>query len=119
MTPLVVDPTALDSAGIQVVTAGEGLGSVISTLTAALSGCAGMAGDDPVGAALGHSYDGSAPKLVEAMAATRNGLCCLGDGVRMSAHNYSLAEAQSNISGQGDPLPARGCWKIRHYENRR
>jgi hypothetical protein len=104
MAPLAVDPAALDSAGAEVVTAGEGLSSVISTLTAALSGCAGMAGDDPAGAALGHSYDSSASKLVEAMVATRNGLCGLGDGVRMSAHNYSLAEAQSNISGHGSPL---------------
>ncbi|HZC51502.1 MAG TPA: hypothetical protein VE441_03270, partial [Mycobacterium sp.] len=90
MAPLAVDTAALDSAGAEVVTAGEGLGSVISTLTSALSGCAGMAGDDPAGAALGRSYDSSASKLVEAMVATRNGLCSLGDGVRMSAHNYSL-----------------------------
>ncbi|HEY0226064.1 MAG TPA: NAD(+)--arginine ADP-ribosyltransferase, partial [Mycobacterium sp.] len=105
MAPLAVDPAALDSAGNQVVTTGEGLGSVISTLTAALSGCSGMAGDDPAGAALGHSYDSSAAQLVKAMVATRNGLCGLGYGVRMSAHNYSLAEAQSNISGHGSPLP--------------
>jgi putative adhesin Stv-like protein len=105
MAPLGVDPVALDSAGAEVVTAGEGLGSVISTLTTALSGCAEMAGDDPVGAALGHSYDSSAAKLFDAMAATRNGLCSLGDGVRMTAHNYSLAEAMSNISGHGSPLP--------------
>ncbi|OBI89739.1 hypothetical protein [Mycobacterium sp. 1245805.9] len=105
MAPLAVDPAALDSAGAEVVTAGEGLGSVISTLTAALSGCAGMAGDDPVGARLGHSYDGSAAKLIEAMVATRNGLCSLGDGVRMSAHNYSVAEAMSNVAGGGGPLP--------------
>ncbi|MEB3983659.1 NAD(+)--arginine ADP-ribosyltransferase [Mycobacterium sp. 663a-19] len=106
MAPLAVDPAALDGAGASVVTAGEGLGSVISTLTAALSGCSGMAGDDPAGAALGRSYDGSASKLVEAMVVTRNGLCSLGDGVRMSAHNYSLAEAQSDVSGHGNPLPA-------------
>ena len=105
MAPLACDPAALEHAGAEVVTAGEGLGSVISTLTAALSGCAGMAGDDPVGAALGHSYDRSATKLIEAMAATRNGLCSLGDGVRMSAHNYSLAEAMSNVGGGGGPLP--------------
>lgn len=106
MAPLAVDTAALDSAGAEVVTAGEGLGAVISTLTAALSGCAGMAGDDPAGAALGRSYDSSAAKLVQAMAVTRNGLCGLGYGVRMSAHNYSLAEAQSDISGHGSPLPA-------------
>ncbi|WP_293321053.1 NAD(+)--arginine ADP-ribosyltransferase [Mycobacterium sp.] len=105
MAPLAVDPAALDSAGAEVVTAGEGLGSVISTLTSALSGCAGMAGDDPVGTALGHSYDGSAAKLIDAMVATRNGLCSLGDGVRMSAHNYSVAEAMSNVAGGGGPLP--------------
>jgi hypothetical protein len=105
MAPLAVDPAALDGAGAEVVTAAEGLASVISTLMAALSGCAGMAGDDPAGAALGHSYDGSAAKLVEAMVSTRNGLCSLGNGVRMSAHNYSLAEAMSNVGGSAGTLP--------------
>lgn len=97
---------ALDGAGAEVVTAAEGMASVISTLTAALAGCAGMAGDDPAGAALGRSYDSSASKLVEAMATIRNGLCGLGIGVRLSAHNYALAEAMSNIGGTGGALPA-------------
>jgi hypothetical protein len=105
MAPLAVDPEALDGAGAAVVSAGESLGSVISTLTAALSGTAGMAGDDPAGGALGRSYDSSASKLLEAMAVTRNGLCSLGGGVRTSAYNYSVAEAMSNIAGHGDPLP--------------
>ena len=76
------------------------------TLTMALLGCAGMAGDDPAGARLGRSYDGSATKLIEAMAATRDGLCSLGTGLRMSAHNYSLAEANSDVGRQSNPLPA-------------
>ena len=105
MAPLAVDPAALDGTGSAVIAAGDGLRSVISTLTAALAGCSGMSGDDPAGAAFGRSYDTSASKLVEAMAVTRNGLVHLGDGVRMSAHNYSVAEAQSNISGHGEPLP--------------
>jgi hypothetical protein len=106
MSPLAVDPGALDRAGADVVVAGESLGSVVFTLTMALLGCAGMAGDDPAGTTLGGSYDGSAAKLVGAMVATRNGLCNLGAGVRMSAHNYSLAEARSDIGGQSNPLPA-------------
>lgn len=106
MAPLAVDPAALDGAGAAVVSAGESLGSVISALTAALAGCAGMAGDDPVGARLGRSYDLSASRLVEAMVTTRNGVCGLGDGVRVSAHNYSLAEALSDVSGRGAPLAA-------------
>ncbi len=99
MAPLAVDPEVLDSAGAAVISVGEGLGSTISTLTTALAGCQGMSGDDPAGAAFGRSYDNSASKLLEAMATTRNGLCRLGDGVRISAHNYSVAEAHSNISG--------------------
>ena len=106
MAPLAVDPQALDGAGATVVSAGEGLGSVVSTLTTALAGCNGMAGDDPAGAAFGRTYNRSASKLLEAMTTTRNGLCGLGDGVRMSAHNYSVAEAMSNVSGHGEPLPA-------------
>ncbi|KAA8957732.1 MAG: hypothetical protein F6Q13_16110 [Mycobacterium sp.] len=83
---------------------GADLGAAISSLTAALSGTAGMAGDDPAGATLGRSYDRSAGKLLEAMATTRNGLCRLGDGVRISAHNYSVAEAFSDISGRSAAL---------------
>jgi hypothetical protein len=101
---LVVDPVALDGAGSAVVSVGAGLGSVISTLSTALSGTTGMAGDDPAGAALGRSYDRSASRLLEAMATTRNGLCRLGDGVRASAHNYSVAEAFSDISGRSATL---------------
>lgn len=112
MAPLAVDPAALDSAGGAAVAAGAGLGAVISSLTAALAGCAGMAGDDPAGAVFGRSYDGSAAALVQAMSVARNGLCNLGDGVRMSAHNYSLAEAMSDVAGRAAPLPApppSGC----------
>ena len=105
MAPLAVDPDALDGAGSAVISVGEGLGSVISTLTTALTGCNGMAGDDPAGAAFGNSYNSAASKMLEAMSTTRNGLCRLGDGVRMSAHNYSTAEAMSNISEHGQPLP--------------
>jgi hypothetical protein len=105
MAPLAVDPEALDGAGAEVISVGDGLGSTVSTLTTALAGCHAMSGDDPAGAAFGHSYDNSASKLLEAMATTRNGLCRLGDGVRVSAHNYSIAEANSNISGHGHPLP--------------
>ncbi len=105
MAPVAVDPAALDGAGAAVVSAGEGAGAVISTLSAALSGCAGMAGDDPAGVAFGRSYDHSAAKLVQAMVTTRNGLCNLGAGVRMSAHNYSLAEAMSDVGRRAAPLP--------------
>jgi hypothetical protein len=105
MAPLAVDPQVLDGAGAAVISAGDGLGSVISTLTTALSGCDGMAGDDPAGAAFGRTYNKSASELARAMATTRNGLCRLGDGVRVSAHNYSAAEAMSNVSGRGQPLP--------------
>ena len=106
MAPLAVDPAVLDGAGTALISAGEGLGSVITTLTTSLSGCSGMAGDDPAGAAFGRTYNSSASKLLEAMATTRNGLCRLGDGVRGSAHNYSAAEASSNVSGHGQPLSA-------------
>ncbi len=67
-----------------------------------------MAGSDPAGTAFGRGYDNSAAKVLEAMAVTRNGLCSIGDGVRMSAHNYSMAEAMSDVSGRGEPLPVPG-----------
>lgn len=105
MAPLACDPTALDRAGATVLTTGVSLGSVISTLTTALADTAGMAGDDPVGVALGRAYDGAAAKVIEAMTGTRNGLASIGDGVRMSAHNYALAEAMSDVTGHAATLP--------------
>lgn len=105
MTTLAVDPAALDGAGAAVVAAGETLGSVTSTLTGALAGSAGMAGDDPAGEQFGRAYDETAATVLQAMAVTRNGLCNLGDGVRMTAHNYSLAEAMSDVAGRAAPLP--------------
>ncbi|MDM3976047.1 glycohydrolase toxin TNT-related protein [Mycobacterium marseillense] len=105
MAPLACDPTALDRAGATVVATGESLGSVISALTTALAGSAGMAGDDPVGATVGRAYNGAAAKVIEAMTSTRNGLCSIGDGVRMSAHNYAVAEAMSDVAGRAEGLP--------------
>ncbi len=105
MAPLACDPTALGRAGATVLATGVSLGSVISALTTALAGTAGMAGDDPVGAALGRAYDGAAAKVIDAMVSTRNGLCSIGDGVRMSAHNYALAEAMSDVAGRAGGLP--------------
>lgn len=105
MAPLACDPTALDGAGATVLGTGVSLGSAISTLTTALAGSAGMAGDDPVGAAVGRAYNGAAAKVIEAMTSTRNGLCSIGDGVRMSAHNYALAEAMSDVTGRAASLP--------------
>lgn len=105
MAPLACDPTALNRAGATVLTTGVSLGSVISTLTTALADTAGMAGDDPVGVALGRAYDGAAAKVIEAMTSTRNGLASIGDGVRMSAHNYALAEAMSDVTGHAATLP--------------
>lgn len=105
MAPLACDPTALDRAGATVVATGESLGSVISALTSALAGSSGMAGDDPVGATVGRAYNGAAAKVIEAMTSTRNGLCSIGDGVRMSAHNYAIAEAMSDVTGRAGGLP--------------
>jgi hypothetical protein len=79
---LACDPTALDRAGATAVATGVSLGSVISALTATLAGSAGMAGDDPVGAALGHSYDHAAAKVIDA-----------------------LAEAMSDVTGRATGLP--------------
>ena len=105
MPPLTVDPTALDGAGATLVDIGKDIGLTMSTLSGTLSGCTSMCGNDPVGAAIGQRYDSSAAAVVQAIAAARNGLVNLGDGVRVSAHNYSLADAQSDVSGRTQPLP--------------
>jgi hypothetical protein len=113
MAPLTVDPVALDGAGSSLVDVGKDVGLTLSTLTGALSGCGSMCGNDPVGEAMGNAYDTTADALVKAMTSARNGLVNLGDGVRMSAFNYSTAEAQSDVFGRGQPLPApRATGKI-------
>ena len=103
---LSVDPTALDGAGSALVATGEAIGTATTSLTSALSGCGSMCGNDPVGEEMGHAYDRSAQSLIEAFVTARNGITNLGDGVRFSAFNYSMAEAQSDMSGRAAPLPA-------------
>lgn len=105
MPPLTVDPSALDGAGSALIDIGKGIGLTMSTLSGTLAGCGSMCGNDPVGAAIGQRYDASAAAVLQAMAAARNGLVNLGDGVRVSAHNYSRADAQSDVSGRTQPLP--------------
>ncbi|QYL18356.1 glycohydrolase toxin TNT-related protein [Mycolicibacterium pallens] len=100
-----MDPTALDGAGSALVDVGKDIGWTMSTLEGALSGCGSMCGNDPVGAAMGQKYDSTAAAVLQAIAAARNGLVNLGDGVRVSAHNYSMADAQSDVSGRTQPLP--------------
>ncbi|MCV7017858.1 hypothetical protein [Mycolicibacterium aichiense] len=100
-----MDPTALDGAGSALVDVGKDIGWTMSTLEGALSGCGSMCGNDPVGAAMGQKYDSTAAAVLQAIAAARNGLVNLGDGVRVSAHNYSMADAQSDVSGRSQPLP--------------
>ncbi len=106
MAPLIVDPGALDGAGSSLIDVGKGIGLTLSTLTGTLSGCGSMCGNDPVGEAMGHAYDRSADALLKATATARNSVVNLGDGVRMSAFNYSVAEAQSDVSRRAQPLPA-------------
>lgn len=105
--PLVVDPKALDSAGqTMTIQAGE-LGKAVETLVTALSGCAGMCGNDPAGIIHARAYDRSAKSMLEAMVDLTNGMARTGDAVRTSAVNYSLAEVASNTHGHGGPpLPA-------------
>ena len=104
MPPLSLDPSALDGAGSALIDVGKDIGLTMSTLSGTLSGCGRMCGNDPVGAAMGQAYDSSAAAVGQAMAAVRNGLVNLGDGVRVSAHNYSLADALSDASGRTRPL---------------
>ncbi len=102
---LAVDPGALDGAGVAIISTADGIGSALSRLTGALSGSASMCGNDPVGATMGRSYDTTAQSLLQAMATARNGLTNIGDGVRVSAHNYSRADASADVSGRSEPLP--------------
>ncbi len=96
---------ALDGAGSTVVSIGEDLDDVVTTLTRALVGCSSMCGDDPAGAQFARAYDSTAKSLIASMVAVGNGVSSIGFGVRMSATNYSRAEASSDIGGRSQPLP--------------
>lgn len=105
--PFRVDPVALDGAGKGVATAVDGWGSALSALNAALSGTAGMGGQDPAGIVFARAYDNAAKELLEAMVDVANAAGRTADGIRASATNYSRAEVASDIDGKGgDPLPA-------------
>lgn len=105
--PFRVDPVALDGAGRGVAGAVDGWGAALSALNAALSGTAGMGGQDPAGIVFSRAYDDSATALLEAMVDVSNGAGRAADGIRASATNYSRAEVNSNIDGKGGmPLPA-------------
>ncbi|MBE5507659.1 NAD(+)--arginine ADP-ribosyltransferase [Mycobacteroides abscessus] len=105
--PFRVDPVALDGAGKGVTSAVDGWGGALSALNAALSGTAGMGGQDPAGIVFARAYDNSATALLEAMVDVANGAGRAADGIRASATNYSRAEVASNIDGKGGiPLPA-------------
>ncbi len=102
---LAVDPGALDGAGATIISTADCIGSALAQLTCALSGSGSMCGNDPVGVTMGRCYDATAQSLLQAMATARNGLTNIGDGVRVSAHNYSRADASADVSGRGEPLP--------------
>ncbi|WP_255799437.1 NAD(+)--arginine ADP-ribosyltransferase [Mycobacteroides abscessus] len=105
--PFRVDPVALDGAGKGVAGAVDGWGAALSALNAALSGTAGMGGQDPAGVVFARSYDSAATALLEAMVDLSNGAGRAADGIRASATNYSRAEVASNIDGKGGiALPA-------------
>ena len=107
MAPIVVDPRALDAAGLSVDGQAEALGRAVDSLHSTLSGSGGMCGDDPAGVIHGRSYDTSAKAMLEAMVDLRNGMARIGDGIRASATSYSRAEVASNVHGAGGaPLPA-------------
>ncbi|MDT5011729.1 MAG: hypothetical protein QOH57_3346, partial [Mycobacterium sp.] len=106
MPPLAVDPTALDGAGTSLLAAGKDLVAAVAALSGALTASAGMCGNDPAGIVHGRQYDTSAKSLVEAMVELTNGANRIGDGIRMSASNYSKAEVASNVGGAAaSPLP--------------
>jgi hypothetical protein len=106
MPPLAVDPTALDGAGTSLLAAGKDLVAAVAALSGALTAGAGMCGNDPAGIVHGRQYDTSAKSLVEAMVELTNGANRIGDGIRMSASNYSKAEVASNVGGAAaSPLP--------------
>jgi hypothetical protein len=88
MPRLSVDPSVLDGAGVRLADIGGTVGLTVSTLSGALADCAGMCGDDPVGEAMGRSYDRTASALVAALAEARNALVNLADGVRVWAFNW-------------------------------
>lgn len=106
MPPLAVDPKALTAAGVSVAAVGDGLSAAVSTLTGAFNA---NTGQDASGVMFGRQYENTARDLLGAVAAGVNACRKTGYGIQISAVNYSRAEAQSDISGQAQPLPSPPC----------
>ena len=100
--PLWVDPSALSGAGGAVAAVGDGLGTVLNTLTASFNADTGQ---DAAGMAFGFAYRRSGKAIVAAITAGVKAARHTGYLVQGSATNYSRAEAAADISGRSTPLP--------------
>ena len=103
MPPISVDPEVLSGAGESIGSVGDEIAAAVSTLASNLSGGA-RSGLDPAGLAFGHAYGQTAQGLLDAGAAAVNAGRGIGFGVRMSATNYSRADASSTIGGGASTL---------------
>ncbi|WP_421845684.1 hypothetical protein [Mycobacterium sp.] len=103
MAPLAVDPEALSAAGSSVAAVGGDVAAALGPLTAGFSA---NTGQDAAGEVFGLAYQDTAEALLNAAAAGINALRRNGAKIRLSASNYSVAEATSTVGGGADVLAA-------------
>lgn len=99
---ITVDTAVLDAAGSDTVTAMTTFTRAVSTALGALGG-PGMTGTDPAGLLVGQAYDDAAQAAVEAVVDVANGSARIGDLLRTSAYNYTIANHYSAIRPGGGP----------------
>jgi RHS repeat-associated protein len=106
VTPITVDPSALAGAGVSVGALGDGLVTAITTLAATFNA---NTGQDAAGVLFGRQYENTGRDLLRAATAGINACRNTGYRIQVTAVNYSRADAASDISGRGQPLPAPPC----------
>jgi hypothetical protein len=106
VTLLSVDPAASTGAGVSVGAVGDGLSAAMATLAARFDA---NTGQDAAGVLFGRQYVDTGRDLLKAVTAGADACRNTGYGIRVTAVNYSRAEAASDISGRSQALPPPPC----------
>ncbi|WP_277831156.1 WXG100-like domain-containing protein [Speluncibacter jeojiensis] len=106
MTTLTVDPAEYAAAASQLARVGVDAAQVVSTLTGALDGSAGMAGSDHAGTAWADGYDQAAKAALEAASTAAAGAGQVATLLHATGQNHAHADAASTIGGGDATLPA-------------
>ncbi|MGH3773369.1 MAG: hypothetical protein ACRDRW_18575 [Pseudonocardiaceae bacterium] len=99
-----VSPADLYSVSKTFASGQDQLESILGTLSTALDGCAGMAGDDDTGHKFASKYDPVAAALINVLAAAVGSVGGMSTGLVTTANNYVQAEHHSTAGSKPYPV---------------